>query len=217
MTSEYHVRKALDHYGFYPTSHLSRYCLPKQHTLLASIRPHIKSTWLRRFVLFNMSESLGPAFADRDRPLLSYGLRFSESVLKHADSTFHASRIYVIFSASLVKNTTYPDELKRTLGNKVAGVRVGMKPHSHWSEILQVVADVKKCDADLIVTLGAGSLTDAAKLVSFVCTYATSDYLPTPKGHNHCAKCMAILGTSERRLNARRTGHSQPHKHPKAR
>ncbi|KAI6092529.1 putative Fe-containing alcohol dehydrogenase [Hypoxylon rubiginosum] len=114
-----------------------------------------------------MSESLGPAFADRDRPLLSYGLRFSESVLKHADSTFHASRIYVIFSASLVKNTTYPDELKRTLGNKVAGVRVGMKPHSHWSEILQVVADVKKCDADLIVTLGAGSLTDAAKLVSF--------------------------------------------------
>ncbi|KAI1768973.1 putative Fe-containing alcohol dehydrogenase [Hypoxylon sp. FL1150] len=114
-----------------------------------------------------MPESFGPAFADRERPLLSYGIRFSESVLKHADATFHASRIYVIFSGSLVRNTEYPDELKETLGNKIAGVRVGMKSHSLWSEILQVVADAKKCDADLIVTLGAGSLTDAAKIVSF--------------------------------------------------
>ncbi|KAI1777642.1 putative Fe-containing alcohol dehydrogenase [Hypoxylon cercidicola] len=114
-----------------------------------------------------MPESFGPAFADRDRPLLSFGLRFSESVLKHAEGTFHASRIYVISSRSLARNTTYLDELKKTLGNKIAGVRVGMKPHSHWSEILQVVADARKCDADLIVTLGAGSLTDAAKILSF--------------------------------------------------
>ncbi|KAI4870836.1 putative Fe-containing alcohol dehydrogenase [Hypoxylon rubiginosum] len=114
-----------------------------------------------------MSESFGPAFAHRDWPLLSFGLRFSESVLKHAEDTFHASRIYIICSASLARNTTYLDELRKTLGSKVAGVRVGMKPHSLWSEILQVVADARKCDADLIVTLGAGSLTDAAKVVSF--------------------------------------------------
>lgn len=119
-----------------------------------------------------MSESFGPAFAHRDWPLLSFGLRFSESVLKHAEDTFHASRIYIICSASLARNTTYLDELRKTLGSKVAGVRVGMKPHSLWSEILQVVADARKCDADLIVTLGAGSLTDAAKVVSFVSTPA---------------------------------------------
>ncbi|XXH04950.1 mgpp2cl-1, protein phosphatase 2C-like protein 1 [Hypoxylon texense] len=114
-----------------------------------------------------MPESFGPAFAGRDRPLLSFGLRFSESVLKHAVDTFHVSRVYIISSASLARNTTYLDELKKALGTKVAGVRVGMKPHSHWSEILQIVADARQCDADLIVTLGAGSLTDAAKIVSF--------------------------------------------------
>ncbi|KAI0138757.1 putative Fe-containing alcohol dehydrogenase [Hypoxylon sp. NC0597] len=51
-----------------------------------------------------------------------------------------------------------------------------MKPHSLWSEILEIVDDTKKCEADLIVTLGAGSLTDAAKIVS----YALANDVSTP-------------------------------------
>ncbi|KAI1374944.1 putative Fe-containing alcohol dehydrogenase [Hypoxylon crocopeplum] len=128
-----------------------------------------------------MLETFGPAFADRDRPLLSFGLPFTESLPKHTDE-LHASRIYIICSGSLARRTTYLDELKRALGSKVAGVRVGMKPHSLWSEILEVVADARKCNTDLIATLGAGSLTDAAKIVSFalandVSTHAELDTL----------------------------------------
>ncbi|KAI1212336.1 putative Fe-containing alcohol dehydrogenase [Annulohypoxylon truncatum] len=132
-----------------------------------------------------MRETFEPAFEGQSRPLLSFGLSFTESLVKHADDTFHASRIYVIFSRSLAGNTTYLDDLKKVLGDKVAGVRVGLKPHSLWSEILEVVADARKCDADLIVTLGAGSLTDSAKIVSFalandVSTHAELDtLLPT--------------------------------------
>ncbi|KAI8966805.1 putative Fe-containing alcohol dehydrogenase [Daldinia sp. FL1419] len=114
-----------------------------------------------------MSETFGPAFQGQDRPLVSYGLPFVESLLKHADDTFRATRIYVISSRTLATNTAYLDELKKALGSKLAGVRIGMKPHSLWSEILEIVADARKVDADLIVTLGAGSLTDAAKIVSF--------------------------------------------------
>ncbi|KAL7626660.1 hypothetical protein AAE478_003434 [Parahypoxylon ruwenzoriense] len=114
-----------------------------------------------------MPETFGPAFPDRDRPLLSFGIPFTESLPKHAEDIFHASRIYVISSRSLARNTGYLDDLKKALGSKFVGVRIGMKPHSHWSEILEVVADAKKYDADLLVTLGAGSLTDAAKIASF--------------------------------------------------
>ncbi|KAI0840389.1 putative Fe-containing alcohol dehydrogenase [Hypoxylon sp. FL0890] len=114
-----------------------------------------------------MPETFGPAFKDRDRPLLSYGLPFTESLVKHADDVFHASRIYIICSGFLARHTHYLADLTRALGSKVAGVRIGMKPHSLWSEILEVVDDIKKCDADLIVTLGGGSLTDAAKIVSY--------------------------------------------------
>lgn len=115
-----------------------------------------------------MTETFRPAFPDRDRPMISYGLSFTESVIKHAEETFHASRIYIICSDSLARNTEHLDELKAKLRSKLAGVRIGMKPHSLWSEILEVVAEAETVDADLLVTLGAGSLTDAAKIVSYV-------------------------------------------------
>ncbi|KAI1452097.1 putative Fe-containing alcohol dehydrogenase [Annulohypoxylon moriforme] len=114
-----------------------------------------------------MPETFGPAFEGQSQPLLSFGLPFTESLVKHADDTFHASRIYIICSRSLAANTTNLDDLKKALAAKVAGVRIGLKPHSLWSEILEIVADTRKSDTDLIVTLGAGSLTDAAKIVSF--------------------------------------------------
>ncbi|KAI1143740.1 putative Fe-containing alcohol dehydrogenase [Hypoxylon sp. FL0543] len=114
-----------------------------------------------------MPETFEPAFKGRDRPLLSYGLPFTESIAKHADDLFHASRIYVICSGSLARNTHYLADLTHALGSKIVGVKIGMKPHSLWSEILEIVDDTKKCGADLIITLGAGSLTDAAKIVSY--------------------------------------------------
>ncbi|KAI1094392.1 putative Fe-containing alcohol dehydrogenase [Rostrohypoxylon terebratum] len=114
-----------------------------------------------------MPETFGPAFEGQSRPLLSYGLPFTESLAKHAEDIFHASRIYIICSKSLARNTTYLDDLRKVLGGKVVGVRIGLKPHSLWSEILEIVADARKSNSDLIVTLGAGSLTDSAKIVSF--------------------------------------------------
>ncbi|KAI0887111.1 putative Fe-containing alcohol dehydrogenase [Annulohypoxylon maeteangense] len=129
-----------------------------------------------------MPETFGPAFEGQSQPLLSFGLPLTESLVKHADDTFHASRIYIICSRSLARNTTYLDDLKEVLGDKVAGVRVGLKPHSLWSEILEIVEDTRNCDTDLIVTLGAGSLTDSAKIISFalannVSTHAELDTL----------------------------------------
>lgn len=48
------------------------------------------------------------------------------------------------------------------------GVRYGIKPHTPWTDVLEIVKDVDEKRADLIVTLGAGSLTDGAKVISFV-------------------------------------------------
>jgi choline-glycine betaine transporter len=43
-----------------------------------------------------------------------------------------------------------------------------MTPHTPYSEILQITADAKEANADCLVTLGAGSITDGAKMVAFV-------------------------------------------------
>ena len=107
-----------------------------------------------------------PAFPDATFPKISYGLPFYEACAKHVTETFNASRVYIIASKSLSTQTDNLEKLKSALGSKVVGVRVGMTPHTLWSECLEVTEECRKLNADLLVTLGAGSLTDAAKIVA---------------------------------------------------
>ncbi|EAW08052.1 iron-containing alcohol dehydrogenase [Aspergillus clavatus NRRL 1] len=114
-----------------------------------------------------MPETVRPAFADRARPLLSYGIPFPAAAAHHIANTFAASRVYVICSASLARNTDALDRLVAALGpDKVVGRRIGMKSHTLWSEVLEVVEDARRVEADLLLTLGAGSLTDGAKVAA---------------------------------------------------
>ncbi|KAI9376724.1 alcohol dehydrogenase [Aspergillus egyptiacus] len=117
-----------------------------------------------------ITETFRPAYADRSRPLLSYGIPFPEAVSRHVVDTFHAQRVYIICSRSLAQNTDSLDRVAETLKKvnvPVVGRRIGMKSHTLWSEVLEIVADARACEADLLVTLGGGSLTDAAKVISF--------------------------------------------------
>lgn len=123
-----------------------------------------------------MPETVRPAFTGRERPLLSYGIAFPEAAAQHVTHTFHASHVYVICSGSLARNTDSLENLSTALGSdKIAGRRIGMQSHTLWSEVLEIVKEARDAKADLILTLGAGSLTDAAKIIAFVCFY------PLPK------------------------------------
>jgi hypothetical protein len=116
-----------------------------------------------------MSETLCRAFPNREKPLISYGLPFTDAVLRYLSNESRVAKVYVICSGSLARNTSYLEALSQQLGDRIVGTRVGMRSHSFWSEILEVVEAVKRCGAEYIITLGAGSLTDAAKVVSYVC------------------------------------------------
>jgi len=113
-------------------------------------------------------EILRQAFPDKATPQVSSGITYIESCLKHVNETFKASKVYLIASGSLTRNTTFTSDLQKALGPKLAKPRVGMTPHTMMSEVLEVVEDARNVEADCIVTLGGGSLSDAAKLVSFV-------------------------------------------------
>ena len=106
---------------------------------------------------------------------VSYGLPFPEACKKHVVETFKASKVYIIASGSLSRNTSHVKRLQAALGDKVVGTRYGMKPHTLWSEILEVVQDASNVGADLLVTLGAGSLTDGAKIIALVCLMSSSE------------------------------------------
>lgn len=94
-------------------------------------------------------------------------LPFPEACAKHVQSTFNASRVYIIASKSLSANTDALTRLQNALGSKIVATRIGMKPHTLWSDILSIVNEARPLDPDCIITLGAGSLTDGAKIIAW--------------------------------------------------
>lgn len=104
-------------------------------------------------------------------PYVSWGIPYYESCVKHVRDTFHASKVYIMASASLSKNTDRLEKLKSALqesGAEVVGIGTGIRPHSPWSQTLQMAAECRAGRADCVVTLGAGSTTDAAKVLVLV-------------------------------------------------
>ncbi|KAL6712869.1 hypothetical protein ACLMJK_009581 [Lecanora helva] len=104
-------------------------------------------------------------------PWISYGLPYPVACAKHVAQTFHARRVYILASGSLSRNTDavsrLQEAIERSVGDgAVVGITRGIRPHSHYSDILGIVKEAKSTKADCLLTLGAGSLTDAAKIVS---------------------------------------------------
>ena len=123
------------------------------------------------------------AFSQQALPLVSYGTPFTQACQSHVQELFKASRAFIICSGSLARNTTNLDELKNALGSKVVGVRVGMKPHTLFSEILEIVEVAKAAEADVIITLGGGSLTDGAKAIAMVSCVVCLRFVSLVDGH----------------------------------
>jgi alcohol dehydrogenase class IV len=98
-------------------------------------------------------------------PFVSTGAPFAEACKHHATETFGASRIYIIVSKSISTTENFAT-LRGALGKRVVGVRYGIRQHVPWPDVLEAARDLRDLDADLIVTLGAGSLTDGAKVAA---------------------------------------------------
>lgn len=116
------------------------------------------------------NETYRPAFHPNPNPHISTGLPFPEACAHHISNTFHASRVYIIVSTSISKTENFT-RLQKALGEKIVGVRKGIKPHTPWDDIVEIVNDIREKGSDTLVTLGAGSLTDGAKIITFVCPF----------------------------------------------
>ncbi|KAF3044714.1 hypothetical protein E8E12_009628 [Didymella heteroderae] len=108
----------------------------------------------------------GVAHLDLPGPSVSSGLPYHVACVRHVKQIYNASRVFIIASESLSRNTDKLDLLVDALGTEnIVGIQKGMTSHSLWSEILSVTEKARSKQSDCIITLGAGSITDAAKLV----------------------------------------------------
>jgi hypothetical protein len=44
----------------------------------------------------------------------------------------------------------------------------GIKPHTPWDDLVEIISDIHEKGADLILTLRLGSLADGVKVIIFV-------------------------------------------------
>jgi maleylacetate reductase len=76
-----------------------------------------------------------------------------------------AQRVFLMVSGTLNRETDEIDKVRRALGNRCVGVFDKMLPHTPRSAVIAAAEQAREARADLIVTIGGGSITDAAKTV----------------------------------------------------
>lgn len=76
-----------------------------------------------------------------------------------------AQRVFLLVSKALLENTDEISKIKTALGERFAAEYSGMPPHAPRSAVLEAAAIARDANADLVVTIGGGSVTDAGKIV----------------------------------------------------
>jgi maleylacetate reductase len=103
-----------------------------------------------------------------------YGRPFTEA-LKEEVERADAHAVFVLASGTLARETGLVDALKAALGNRFAGLYAKIGSHTPRVDCVAAANAARSAGADLIVTLGGGSVTDAAKIVAMCLANGISD------------------------------------------
>jgi maleylacetate reductase len=87
------------------------------------------------------------------------------AALAIAELAKDAQHVFLMVSGTLNRETDEIDKVRRALGNRCIGVFDKMPPHTPRSAVIAAAEQARETRADLIVTIGGGSITDAAKAV----------------------------------------------------
>jgi maleylacetate reductase len=99
-----------------------------------------------------------------DMEEVHYGKPAAQSVAEVVKA-HGAERVFLMVSGTLNRQTDEVEAVRRALGNKCVGTFDKMPAHSPRSAVIAAATQARDAKADLIVTLGGGSITDGAKAV----------------------------------------------------
>ncbi len=99
-----------------------------------------------------------------DMEQVHYGKPAAQSVAELVKA-HGAERVFLMVSGTLNRETDEVEKVRLALGNKCVGTFDRMPAHSPRSAIIAATTQAREARADLIVTLGGGSITEGAKAV----------------------------------------------------
>jgi maleylacetate reductase len=103
-----------------------------------------------------------------------FGKPFVEALAQEVDRV-EARAVFILASGTLARETDTVERLSQMLGNRLAGVYAKIGAHTPRTDVVAAANAAREAGADLIVTLGGGSVTDAAKMVGLCLGNAVTD------------------------------------------
>src|SRR5438132_7207597 len=103
-----------------------------------------------------------------------YGRPFAGAVKEQVEQS-GATAVFLLASGTLARETGLVGEIRDALGNRLAGVHAGIGADTRRTDVVDAANAARAAGADLLVTLGGGSVTDAAKMVAFCLGNAVSE------------------------------------------
>jgi maleylacetate reductase len=111
-----------------------------------------------------------------------YGVPFAEALAAGiaegiADGINRAGShaVYVLASGTLARQTDMLDQVRAALGNRLAGVCARIGSHTPRIDVVAAANEARALRADALLTVGGGSVTDAAKMVGLCLGNEVSD------------------------------------------
>lgn len=77
-----------------------------------------------------------------------------------------ARKVFLVVSRTLAKETDEIEQVKTALAERCAGSYAGIGPHAPRGAVLEAAAAARAAGADLLVSIGGGSVTDATKIAA---------------------------------------------------
>ena len=93
-----------------------------------------------------------------------FGRPAATAVVEQVDR-LGASRAFLMVSGTLNRETDEIEKIRSSLGARCAATFDAMPPHTPREAVMAATEQARAAGADLIVTVGGGSITDGAKAV----------------------------------------------------
>jgi maleylacetate reductase len=93
-----------------------------------------------------------------------YGIPLAEALAQEMRQ-IDARAVYLMPSQTLARETDVISQVRDVLGNRLAGVCKGIRAHTPRADVVTAANEARAVNADVLLTVGGGSLTDAAKMV----------------------------------------------------
>lgn len=93
-----------------------------------------------------------------------FGRPASEAIVEQLNR-LGAKRAFLMVSGTLNRQTDVIENIRRAMGQRCAGTFDAMPPHTPRTAVIAASEQARAAEADLIVTIGGGSITDGAKAV----------------------------------------------------